>query len=41
MCGSLGNVVQDERLNHRVTLDSGGMAEEAGALLRDFFKDRR
>ncbi len=41
MCGSLGNVVQDERLNHRVTLDSGVMAEEAGALLRDFFKDRR
>jgi len=41
MCGSLGNVVQDERLNHRVTLDGGLKAEEAGALLRNFFKDRR
>ena len=41
MCGSLGNIVQDERLNHRVTLESGLMAEEAGALLREFFKERR
>jgi len=41
MCGSLGNIVQDERLNHRVTLESGPMAEEAGALLREFFKERR
>lgn len=41
MCGSLGNIVQDERLNHRVTLESGLMADEAGALLRGFFKERR
>jgi len=41
MCGSLGNIVQDERLNHLVTLDSGLMAKEAGALLREFFKERR
>ena len=41
MCGSLGNIVQDERLNHRVTLESGLMADEAGALLREFFKERR
>ena len=41
MCGSLGNIVQDERLNHCVTLESGLMAEEAGGLLREFFKERR
>lgn len=41
MCGSLGNLVQDERLNHRATIDSGVRAEEAAALLRDFFQARR
>ena len=41
MCGSLGNLVQDERLNHRVTLESGVLAEEAGALLREFFQAKR
>ena len=38
MCGSLGNLVQDERLNHRIELASGLMADEAGELLRDFFR---
>ncbi len=37
MCGSLGNLVQDARLNHRVELASGVRADEASALLRDFF----
>ncbi len=41
MCGSLGNIVQDERLNHSVTVESGVMAEEAAARLREFFRDRR
>ncbi len=41
MCGSLGNLVQDDRLNHRVELVSGVLADEAGALLRSFFADRR
>ncbi|KPK61964.1 MAG: hypothetical protein AMS21_08485 [Gemmatimonas sp. SG8_38_2] len=41
MCGSLGNIVQDERLNHSVMLESGLMSQEAGALLREFFKERR
>ena len=41
MCGSLGNIVQDERLNHRVALESGVMAEQAAALLREFFQERR
>jgi tRNA(adenine34) deaminase len=41
MCGSLGNLVQDARLNHRVVLASGVRADEASALLRDFFVRRR
>jgi tRNA(adenine34) deaminase len=41
MCGSLGNIVQDERLNHRVPTDDGVLADEAGDLLREFFRERR
>lgn len=41
MCGSLGNLVQDDRLNHRVELRGELLAEEAGVLLREFFRARR
>jgi tRNA(adenine34) deaminase len=41
MSGSLANLVQDPRLNHRVELARGVLEEEAGALLRDFFRARR
>lgn len=41
MCGSLGNLVQDERLNHEVQLDSGLGAEDASDLLKRFFAERR
>ncbi len=41
MCGSLGNLVQDARLNHRVELAGGVLAEEAAALLQEFFRERR
>jgi tRNA(adenine34) deaminase len=39
--GSLGNLVQDPRLNHTVTLTDGVLAEECGDLLRTFFRERR
>ncbi len=39
--GSLGNLVQDLRLNHRVQVDSGVRAAEARSLLREFFAERR
>ena len=39
--GSLGNLVQDERLNHRVELTDGVLQEECGELLRAFFRGRR
>jgi tRNA(adenine34) deaminase len=38
---SLYNIVQDERLNHKVDVTSGVMAEECGSLLQAFFKRRR
>lgn len=41
MCGSLGNVVQDPRLNHRAELLGGVLAEECGQVLREFFRARR
>ena len=41
MCGSLENLVQDPRLNHRVELTAGVLAEESGAMLREFFRARR
>ena len=39
--GSLGNLLQDERLNHRVALSAGLLEEASGELLRAFFRDRR
>jgi len=39
--GSLGNLVQDERLNHRAEVTSGVEADACGELLREFFRGRR
>jgi tRNA(adenine34) deaminase len=39
--GSLGDLVRDPRLNHRVEVTVGVLAEECGALLREFFARRR
>ena len=41
MVGSLGNLVQDERLNHRVDVTRGTLADAAGDLLQGFFRARR
>lgn len=41
MCGSLACIVQDPRLNHRMQVTAGVLAEPAGALLRAFFRARR
>jgi tRNA(adenine34) deaminase len=35
--GSLMNLLQDSRLNHRVNVISGVMEAECGAILREFF----
>jgi tRNA(adenine34) deaminase len=38
---TLNKTVQDERLNHRVDVTGGVLADEAIALLRAFFAERR
>ena len=40
-CGSLGDLVRDERLNHRLSVTGGLLAEECGDLLREFFAELR
>lgn len=40
-CGSLFNIPQDERLNHRVNIISGVKEDECSQLLKDFFKELR
>ena len=39
--GSLMNLLSDERLNHRVEVETGILAEECGDLLQGFFSSRR
>jgi tRNA(adenine34) deaminase len=39
--GSLGNLLQDPRLNHAMSLTDGVLADECGDLLRTFFRGRR
>jgi tRNA(adenine34) deaminase len=40
-CKSLYNIVQDERLNHRLEVTTGVLADECSKLLQDFFQHRR
>ncbi len=40
-CGSLGNLVQDPRLNHRVHLISGVGEERSRVMLQQFFRQLR
>jgi tRNA(adenine34) deaminase len=39
--GSVFNIAQNVALNHRLEVVSGVLADECGALLRDFFAARR
>ena len=40
-CGSLGDLVRDPRLNHRLEVTGGVRAEECGRILSGFFGRRR
>jgi tRNA(adenine34) deaminase len=40
-CGTLGNVPQDPRLNHRCAVEGGLLGEESAGLLQQFFQARR
>ncbi|HEX9823576.1 MAG TPA: tRNA adenosine(34) deaminase TadA [Actinomycetota bacterium] len=39
--GSLGDLVRDPRLNHRLEVEGGVLADQSGDLLREFFRARR
>ena len=41
MCGSLADLVRDPRLNHRVQVTTGVLADGCGDALRTFFRARR
>jgi len=40
-CGSIINIVNHKRLNHRVKVIKGIFQEECSSLLKDFFKKKR
>jgi len=40
-CGSVLEVLNHPRLNHQMQVEKGVLAEEAGELLRTFFRERR
>ncbi len=40
-CGSVIQIVNNEKLNHRVNITSGIMEEECSEILKDFFRDLR
>jgi tRNA(adenine34) deaminase len=40
-CGSVIDLFSEPRLNHHATVTAGVMAEECGALLREFFAEKR
>ena len=41
MVGTLGNLLQDARINHRCEVTAGVLAEASARLLRGFFRERR
>lgn len=40
-CGSVFELLRDPRHNHRVIVDGGVLAEEAGSRLSDYFREKR
>ncbi len=40
-CGTLFNIPADQRLNHRVKVLGGILAEEGGAILTSYFREKR
>lgn len=40
-CGSVLNITNNSRLNHRIKTEKGILASEASSLLKEFFKKKR
>jgi tRNA(adenine34) deaminase len=40
-CGSVTNIINNKKLNHRINIRSGILKEECSSLLKEFFKKKR
>ncbi len=40
-CGSVTNIINNKKLNHRINIKSGILKEECSSLLKEFFKKKR
>ena len=40
-CGSVFNIVQTDKLNHRVRVEKGILEKECQTLIQDFFREKR
>lgn len=40
-CGSVLNIADNEKLNHRIKVEKGILEEESSSLLKEFFKKKR
>ena len=40
-CGSLYNIVQDERMNHRIPITKGVLENDCSSLMSEFFRKKR
>jgi tRNA(adenine34) deaminase len=40
-CGSVANIVNHKKLNHRIKAAGGILEEECGSILKEFFKGKR
>jgi len=40
-CGSIINIVNHKKLNHRIKVKGGILEQECGSLLKEFFKNKR
>jgi tRNA(adenine34) deaminase len=40
-CGSVLNIINHKKLNHRIKIKSGILQEECGSLLKEFFRKKR
>ena len=40
-CGSVFNIVAEERLNHQIEITAGVMEKEAASLMKSFFRKKR
>jgi tRNA(adenine34) deaminase len=40
-CGSIYNIVQDSRLNHRMAMSTGVLGNQCAAIMQEFFRKKR